>query len=97
MSLDVADWLRGLGLEQYVSAFRDSAIDAEVLPSLTAEDLRDTGRHSWSAIAAGCSTPSRRLKSEASSSADRDAAARARADSGAGGAPHDPPTPNVAS
>jgi hypothetical protein len=36
MSLDVADWLRGLGLEQYASAFRDNAIDAEVLPSLTA-------------------------------------------------------------
>ena len=43
MSLDVADWLRGLGLEQYASAFRDNAIDAEVLPSLTAEDLRDIG------------------------------------------------------
>ena len=43
MSLDVADWLRGLGLEQYASAFRDSAIDVEVLPSLTAEDLRDIG------------------------------------------------------
>jgi hypothetical protein len=43
MSLDVADWLRGLGLEQYASAFRGNAIDAEVLPSLTAEDLRDIG------------------------------------------------------
>ena len=74
MSLDVADWLRGLGLEQYASAFRDNAIDAEVLPSLTAEDLRDIGvtlvghrRRLLDAIAG--------LKSEASSIADRDAAA----------------------
>src|SRR5271167_2471711 len=43
MLLDVADWLRGLGLEQYASAFRDNAIDAEVLQSLTPEDLRDIG------------------------------------------------------
>jgi hypothetical protein len=42
MALDVADWLRGRGLEQYASAFRDNAIDAELLPSLTAEDLRGT-------------------------------------------------------
>jgi class 3 adenylate cyclase/predicted ATPase len=74
MSLDVADWLRRLGLEQYASAFRDNAIDAEVLRSLTAEDLRDIGvtlvghrRRLLDAIAA--------LKSEASSTADPDSAA----------------------
>ncbi|MEO8163963.1 MAG: SAM domain-containing protein [Betaproteobacteria bacterium] len=32
-----------MGLEQYAPAFRDNAIDAEVLPSLTAEDLNDLG------------------------------------------------------
>jgi class 3 adenylate cyclase/predicted ATPase len=43
MSIEIADWLRGLGLEQYASAFHDNAIDATVLPSLTAEDLKDLG------------------------------------------------------
>ncbi len=41
--MDVGDWLRGLGLEQYAAAFRDNAIDWGVLPSLTGEDLRDLG------------------------------------------------------
>ena len=41
--MDVAAWLRGLGLERYVSAFRDNDIDAEVLPKLTAEDLISIG------------------------------------------------------
>jgi class 3 adenylate cyclase len=41
--MDVAEWLRGLGLEQYVSAFRDNDVDGEVLPRLTAEDLRELG------------------------------------------------------
>ena len=41
--MDVAAWLRGLGLEQYEPAFRDNRIDAEVLPKLTAEDLKDIG------------------------------------------------------
>src|SRR5258708_1081772 len=35
--------LRSLGLGQYEAAFRDSAIDDTVLPSLTAEDLKDLG------------------------------------------------------
>jgi class 3 adenylate cyclase/predicted ATPase len=41
--LNVAEWLRGLGLQQYERAFHDNAIDAAVLPELTAEDLRDMG------------------------------------------------------
>jgi class 3 adenylate cyclase len=41
--MDVAAWLRGLGLEHYAPAFRDNAIDASVLPSLTGEDLKDLG------------------------------------------------------
>jgi class 3 adenylate cyclase len=41
--MDVAEWLRGLGLEQYEPAFRTNEIDAAVLPNLTAEDLKDLG------------------------------------------------------
>jgi len=41
--MDVAAWLRGLGLERYEAAFRDNEIDWEALPSLTEEDLRDLG------------------------------------------------------
>ena len=41
--MDVAEWLRGLGLEHYAPAFRDNDIDGEVLRRLTADDLRDLG------------------------------------------------------
>ncbi len=41
--MDVAAWLRGLGLERYDQAFRDNEIDENVLPGLTAEDLKDLG------------------------------------------------------
>src|SRR5215471_15703045 len=41
--MDVAGWLRKLGLEQYEPAFRANEIDERVLPSLTAEDLKDLG------------------------------------------------------
>src|SRR5499425_2065388 len=41
--MDIAAWLRGLGLERYVPAFRDNEIDWEVLPKLTSEDLREIG------------------------------------------------------
>jgi class 3 adenylate cyclase len=40
---DVAAWLRGLGLGQYEAAFRGNDVDATVLPSLTAEDLKEIG------------------------------------------------------
>jgi class 3 adenylate cyclase len=42
-TIEISDWLRKLGLEQYAPAFRDNEIDANVLPSLTAEDLKDLG------------------------------------------------------
>src|SRR6516164_9030300 len=42
-AMDVGGWLRGLGLEQYEVNFRDSKIDAAVLPQLTADDLKDIG------------------------------------------------------
>ena len=41
--MDVTDWLRGLGLEQYAPAFRDNDIDDEVLCQLSGEDLRELG------------------------------------------------------
>jgi len=41
--MDIADWLRRLGLDQYERAFRDNDVDVETLPSLTAEDLRQLG------------------------------------------------------
>ena len=41
--MDLGAWLRSLGLEQYEVAFRENAIDATVLPNLTAEDLKDLG------------------------------------------------------
>jgi len=41
--MDVAEWLAGLGLEQYQRAFRDNEIDAEILRTLTPEDLKDLG------------------------------------------------------
>jgi len=41
--MELGGWLRSLGLEQYEAAFRANAIDASVLPSLTAEDLKDLG------------------------------------------------------
>ena len=41
--MDVAVWLRGLGLEQYAPAFRDNDVDGEVLPELTADDLISIG------------------------------------------------------
>ena len=41
--MNVADWLRQIGLEQYVQLFAEQDISAEVLPHLTAEDLRDLG------------------------------------------------------
>src|SRR5437868_1811499 len=41
--MDVAAWLRALGLEQYAPAFRDNDIDGEVLPELTPDDLISIG------------------------------------------------------
>ena len=41
--MDVASWLRSLGLEQYEAAFRENAIDVSVLPDLTDQDLEKLG------------------------------------------------------
>jgi hypothetical protein len=57
--MNVGDWLRALGLEQYEAAFHENDVDAEVLPTLTAEEFKDIGvssirhrRHLLEAIAA---------------------------------------------
>ena len=38
--MDVAEWLQALGLGQYEAAFRENDVDVELLPNLTADDLR---------------------------------------------------------
>jgi len=43
MSTNVADWLQGLGLQQYAAAFAENDIDGDVLPELTADDLSGLG------------------------------------------------------
>jgi class 3 adenylate cyclase/predicted ATPase len=43
MAIDVADWLHGLGLEQYMPAFAANDIDGEILPELTTDDLIGLG------------------------------------------------------
>jgi hypothetical protein len=41
--MDVTEWLRSLGLEQYAPAFEQNHIRPELLPSLTADDLKELG------------------------------------------------------
>jgi class 3 adenylate cyclase len=41
--VDIAAWLRELGLERYEQAFRESEITAAVLPELTEADLKELG------------------------------------------------------
>jgi class 3 adenylate cyclase/predicted ATPase len=41
--MDVAVWLRSLGLERYQRAFRENEINEKVLPNLTQEDLKEIG------------------------------------------------------
>ena len=41
--MDVGGWLRSLGLGQYEAAFRDNAVDAEVLFELSDSDLAQIG------------------------------------------------------
>jgi class 3 adenylate cyclase/tetratricopeptide (TPR) repeat protein len=41
--MDVTEWLRSLGLEQYAPVFRQNEIDHEVLPELTEADLEKLG------------------------------------------------------
>src|SRR5271157_343400 len=41
--MDLGEWLRSLSLERYEGVFRENEIDETVLPSLTAEDLKELG------------------------------------------------------
>ena len=41
--MDIGGWLRSLGLEQYEAVFRENEITERLLPSLTAEDLKELG------------------------------------------------------
>jgi class 3 adenylate cyclase/predicted ATPase len=41
--MDVAQWLQDLGLSDYAALFREQAIDADVLPSLTDADFEKLG------------------------------------------------------
>ena len=41
--MDVGEWLKSLGLEQYEAVFRENAVTTELLPTLTADDLKDLG------------------------------------------------------
>src|SRR6185437_11334120 len=84
--MHLGGWLRKLGLEKYEAAFRENAIDDTVLPSLTADDLKDLGigivghrRKLLDAIAAlhsdvnasSTSASARRVRGEPSDSAER--------------------------
>ena len=62
--MDVGAWLRELGLEQYEAAFRENAVEAEALPTLTTDDLKEMGvvpighrRRLLDAIASPSATP----------------------------------------
>src|SRR5690348_11318467 len=41
--MDVGEWLRELGLEQYEAAFHENDVDTEMLPTLTDEELKNIG------------------------------------------------------
>jgi SAM domain (Sterile alpha motif) len=43
--MDIVVWLRSVGLGKYEALFRENDIDDTVLLSLTAEDLKELGRH----------------------------------------------------
>ena len=87
--MDVGGWLRGLGLGQYEEKFRDNKIDADLLPRLTVDDLKDIGvsvvgdrRRLLDAIAvlaaAGPAFPSRRSLLHPRAFRHRPSAARSR-------------------
>lgn len=44
--MEVAHWLKTLGLDQYAPRFFDNRITGDLLPSLTADDLKDLGINS---------------------------------------------------
>src|SRR6266568_5928274 len=78
--MGIADWLRGLGLEQYAQLFRDNDIDGEILGGMNAEDLKELGISSFghrrkllNAITALGGEPVRRDVAQSATSATSDA------------------------
>ena len=74
--MDVAAWLRGLGLEQYAQLFRDNDIDGEILCGMTDDDLKELGISSFghrrrllNAITALCGEPPTRDVAQSATSA----------------------------
>jgi class 3 adenylate cyclase/predicted ATPase len=43
MPMDIGDWLKSLGLEQYETAFRENDVGVDLLRQLTSEDLKELG------------------------------------------------------
>jgi class 3 adenylate cyclase len=41
--MDLAEWLKGLGLDRYAAVFAENDIDFDLLGQLTDEDLKDLG------------------------------------------------------
>jgi hypothetical protein len=39
----IEEWLTGLGFGEYKAAFKDNGVDGDVLPFLTADDLKEIG------------------------------------------------------
>jgi len=81
--MNIGDWLGTLGLAEYETAFRDNRIDAEVLPKLTAEDLKELGvsalgdrRKLLDAIAALHTNPMPATLAKAAETSPRDVAER---------------------
>jgi hypothetical protein len=89
--MDVDGWLRSLGLGRYETNFRDNKIDADLLPRLTADDLKDIGvsavgdrRRLLDAIATLAGATPAEDPCRAPQSAQLDLFAAARAQSGRG-------------
>jgi len=85
--VDIAEWLQGLGLGRYAPAFAENAINWDVLPELTADDLKEIGvaavgdrRRLLAAIAAlrGSAVPTAPVAPVATSPSDVPAAAERR-------------------
>jgi class 3 adenylate cyclase/tetratricopeptide (TPR) repeat protein len=80
--MDVAVWLRSLGLGRYEAAFSDNSIDADVLPDLTDGDLLQLGvnlgdrKRLLKAIASLASSEPAKPAAEATPSSSKDLAER---------------------
>jgi hypothetical protein len=50
---NIESWLRGLGLERYISTFRENDIDGEILLEITERDFEKLGVSPMPAFASG--------------------------------------------